>query len=101
MFFRTKEIDARLGFLQRTFHLSGDEVRSVASAFPTIVSSTHWNIFVVSEVSSMTPTILLGLSNHNLVKNKLFLLFKNVQKKFDNNYNLQGSIHSVFRILQN
>lgn len=63
MFLRTKEIDARLGFLQRTFHLTGDEVRSVASTFPTLVSSRHWNVFVVSEVCSMTSCLLLlGLS---------------------------------------
>ncbi|KAK3932614.1 Transcription termination factor 3, mitochondrial [Frankliniella fusca] len=42
----TKEIDGRLGFIQKTFRLSGNNVRSIAASCPAVVSSTKWSIFM-------------------------------------------------------
>ncbi|KAJ1530344.1 hypothetical protein ONE63_005258 [Megalurothrips usitatus] len=42
----TKELDSRLGFVQRTFKLSGSDVRLVASSYPTVISSPKWTNFV-------------------------------------------------------
>lgn len=42
----TKEIDCRLGFVQRTFKLQGSEVRSLVTAFPQAFASKKWDVFV-------------------------------------------------------
>ena len=44
----TKEIDNRLGFLQRTFAIKGSDVRQIAATFPGIVSSRKWSVFVAT-----------------------------------------------------
>lgn len=54
--FRTVVIDGRLGYFQRTFHLTGSEVRQFLSNYPPIITwpqkslyviiyDLHWNIF--------------------------------------------------------
>lgn len=42
----TKELDARLGFIQKTYKLQGSDVRSVASSYPALVSTPKWSVFV-------------------------------------------------------
>lgn len=114
----TQEIDNKLGFFQKTFSLSGDEVRSVAVQKPQLITFDQHriteNIFVLKEEMGLADEELKSII---LAKPRIFLqgnlgtlvTFLEVyigfvgkfrlQKSFDYVHNVMGISHE--QILQN
>lgn len=91
----TKEIDSRLGFLQRLFSLSGDEVRLVITQFPKIAL---WDSRSVKEMRT-TFSEFLGFEKPELKQllilcPRLYLSDKHaIKKRFNYIHNVIGYSH--------
>ncbi|XP_076272945.1 mitochondrial transcription termination factor 3 [Rhynchophorus ferrugineus] len=72
--YRTQEIDDKLGFFQKTFHLSGKEVRQIAVAQPKLITfdqeKIKVNIFALKEEMCFSPSDLKEIL---LKKPKLYM----------------------------